>query len=78
MTDTEFAKLHDKLSSIDSTLAAQHIILQEHIRRTELLEKQMEPIRTHVSAVRAILQAVAWGFGTLIAALTAYWTAKKG
>lgn len=45
----------DHLGSIDVTLKAQHITLKEHIRRTEVLEKEIGPIRKHVHTVQAIV-----------------------
>ena len=37
-------KVIEHISSIDSTLSAQHISLRDHIRRTELLEEKITPI----------------------------------
>lgn len=37
--------LDDHLASIDITLKAQHIILDEHVRRTEALEKMVAPMQ---------------------------------
>lgn len=47
-------KLFDKVASIDSTLAAQHESLKEHIRRTELLETRIEPIEKHVIVMNSL------------------------
>ena len=40
------------LGSIDVTLAKQSVILDEHIRRTNLIEDKLDPIEEHVSSVR--------------------------
>jgi NurA-like 5'-3' nuclease len=55
-------RISDKISSIDVTLVSQHESLKEHMRRTELLEKAVEPIvptfaigRFAVKALGAIL-----------------------
>jgi transposase-like protein len=37
-----------KISSIDLTLAAQHISLEQHIKRTNLLEEEIKPVKKHV------------------------------
>ncbi len=38
-------KVLDQLSLMNGTLSAQQIILDEHVRRTDLLEKQVDVIR---------------------------------
>lgn len=53
-------KIFDRLSSIDSTLAAQHETLKEHIRRTELLEEAIEPIKKHISMSTGIIKFVSF------------------
>lgn len=37
--ENKIDKQSDRLALIESTLAAQHVSLKDHIRRTELLEK---------------------------------------
>lgn len=51
-------KISDKIGSIDSTLAAQHESLKDHIRRTELLEADVAPIKKHVAMVSGALKLV--------------------
>jgi len=51
-------KIFDKLGSIDVTLAEQHVTLKEHIRRTEILENQIEPIKKHVNMVNGALKLI--------------------
>jgi len=51
-------KISDRLGSIDSTLASQHTSLVDHIRRTELLEEDMKPIRKHVAMIQGVLKAI--------------------
>jgi hypothetical protein len=65
-------KILDKLSVIDTTLAAQHETLKEHIRRTELLESDVAPIKRHVNMVEGIVK-----FITLIALLAGALEAGK-
>lgn len=40
-----FERIYTELTEINITLNKQHDQLKEHIRRTELLEKQIEPIK---------------------------------
>lgn len=42
--DEKLDKILDKIGSIDVTLGKQQVSLDEHIRRTELLEKAVEPM----------------------------------
>lgn len=48
----------DHLGSIDTTLAAQHVSLKEHIRRTKVLEDQIIPIKKHVDMVKGALALI--------------------
>lgn len=50
--------LSDHLSSIDITLAAQHVSLREHIKRTALLEKEMAPVKKHVNMVHGAIRLI--------------------
>lgn len=43
-----------RLNSIDVTLARQHVSLDEHIRRTALLETEVKGIKHHVSMVQGV------------------------
>ena len=56
--ESKVDKVHDSIASIDSTLASQHISLKEHIRRTEILEAEVRPIKDHVAFMQAILRLV--------------------
>jgi archaellum component FlaC len=82
-TDERIIRIEDKIDkvvehigSIDSTLAAQHVSLKEHMRRTELLEQEIEPIKAHVDmvsgAVKLILftAAICGGIEGIISLLT--------
>jgi len=64
--ETKLDDLSDHLSSIDSTLSAQHESLKEHIRRTALLEEDIKPIKVHVNRVEGALKLI-----TLMAAIAA-------
>ena len=47
-----------RINTIDVTLAKQHVSLDEHIRRTEILESKLEPIDTHVKMVNGALKLI--------------------
>jgi archaellum component FlaC len=46
------------LSSIDVTLASQHESLKYHIKRTELLEAELKPIKKHVDMVAGAFKLI--------------------
>jgi hypothetical protein len=48
-------KIHESIKNIEITLAKQHISLEEHMRRTELLEEHIKPIQKHVIAVQGVI-----------------------
>lgn len=48
-------RLDNNVDSINMTLARQEVHLAEHIRRTELLEEEMKPVRDHVNRVNALM-----------------------
>lgn len=47
-------RIEATLNRIDVTLAKQHVSLETHIKRTDLLEERLEPISAHVAIVGAI------------------------
>ena len=51
-------KVVEHITSIDVTLAKQHVSLKEHMRRTELLEMDMRPVKAHVNAIHGVLKAI--------------------
>jgi uncharacterized membrane-anchored protein YhcB (DUF1043 family) len=52
-------KLDNRLYKIDTHLAVYNQQLAEHIRRTELLEKEVEPIKAHVIVVSSLAKILA-------------------
>lgn len=56
---SEMSKAIDRIDrsvdGINITLAKQEIHLEEHIKRSKLLEDQMEPIKQHVNRVNSLL-----------------------
>ena len=63
--EAKLDKITDKISSIDSTLAAQHQSLVEHIRRTELLETRIEPIEKDIIKVKGAASLLGYIVGSL-------------
>ena len=72
-------KLDDKLDSVDKTLVKQEENLREHMRRTELLERQHEnlqselyskidPIKYHVHQVKGIAKFISIALPLIAAA----------
>lgn len=61
MNEHQEAKLDkalEHIASIDVTLAKQAIILDEHIKRTNLLEAEVKPIKKHVDMVEGAIKLI--------------------
>ncbi len=58
----------DRLGNIDKTLAAQHVSLKQHMRRSDALEAQVKPMQEHVMAVNGAVKALTW-VGSIITLL---------
>jgi len=56
----------NRLNSIDVTLAKQNISLDNHIKRTELLEHRMEPVEKHVLMINGFFKILGI-VGTIVA-----------
>lgn len=56
--ENKIDKIVDHISSIDVTLAAQHMSLEEHIKRTNLLEEQIEPLKKHTANVEGVVKFI--------------------
>lgn len=63
--DEKLDRIEDKISNIDVTLVKQAKDLEHHIYRTdlaeqniEILRKEMEPVKNHVSFVDASLKII--------------------
>ena len=50
----DITEIKERLSSIDTHLAVYNEQLSYHIKRTDLLEKKIEPIDKHVHRVESI------------------------
>lgn len=51
----------DRLASIDVTLAKQSVILDEHVKRSNLLEAKLTPVERHVSMVSGAIKLIVLG-----------------
>ena len=77
--ENKLDKIEESCDHINVTLAAQHVSLKEHMRRTSLLEQKIGPLektatiaRSHVKLVLklgAALTAIAGIVGVIIAIL---------
>lgn len=73
-------RLEDKLdkvietqSEINVTLVKQSVILEEHVKRTNLLEQKLEPVEKHVAMVQGAIKVVmALGGGGIVAEMIRY------
>ena len=81
--DDRLDDLDAKLHSLDKTTDLQRVSLEEHIRRTNLLEialsetnKSIQPIQEHVHSVTKITTFV-FKFVSGAAVLVGIWTAFK-
>lgn len=70
-------KIVDQIGYVNVTLAKQHISLELHIKRTNLLEAKLDPIEKHVTMIQGITKfvaqvaAVAAALAAIIAAIVA-------
>jgi uncharacterized protein (UPF0335 family) len=62
-------KIDERLDKIDQHLAVYNAQLKEHIRRTEIIENEMKPIKAHVIGVQTFAKWVAGGVGIAVAIL---------
>lgn len=60
-------KIDERLDSVDKTLAVNTELLDVHIKRTNLLEDQLQNIRTHVEGVKLFGKVLSWGVGIVAA-----------
>lgn len=58
--ENKIDNLSDKIASIDVTLAAQHESLKYHIKRTDLLEKELTPIKKHSVMFQGMLKLLVY------------------
>lgn len=49
-------KIDERVDRIDVTMAKQEVVLEEHVRRTNILEDELKPIKKHVNMVNAVVK----------------------
>lgn len=65
----DIKEIQKSINNIDVTLARQNASLEEHIRRTEILESKITPVEVHVHMINGALKFV--GLLALIAGFAA-------
>lgn len=63
-------KIQASVHNIDVTLAKQHSSLAEHMRRTQLLEQELKPVKKYISMSQGIIAFL--GFVLAIVAAVSY------
>ncbi len=56
----EVEQIKRSITNIDKTLALQHQSLEVHIKRSDMLEKKLEPVEAHVEQVRGVTKFIGW------------------
>jgi glycerol dehydrogenase-like iron-containing ADH family enzyme len=56
--DAKLEKIVEHIGSIDVTLAKQSVLLDEHIKRSNMLEEKLAPVEKHVTIVNTILKVL--------------------
>lgn len=56
--DDTLLQILNQISAINVTLAGQKVILEEHVRRTNLLEAQMKPLEAHMNMMNGALKLI--------------------
>lgn len=70
MDDKRLTRIEDKLDSISTTLAANTESLTYHIKRTDMLEAELKPIRSRMDMVMGAAKLIAMA-GVLVALVEA-------
>lgn len=65
--NNQLEKISNRLDSMDKTLVRQTLSLEEHMRRTEVLEDTLIPLKSFIDRCKGALTLVA-GVGALKAA----------
>jgi hypothetical protein len=54
--DDKLDEIASNIGEINITLAKQSVILDEHVKRTNLLEKKLEPVEKHVQMIHGAMK----------------------
>lgn len=60
-------KIDERLDNVDKTLAVNTRLLDIHIKRTNILEDQLQGIQSHVEGVKLLGKVLSWGVGIVAA-----------
>ncbi len=60
-------KIDSRLDNVDITLAKQSVVLEVHVKRTNLLEEAIKPLSVHVSMINGALKLL--GVLAMVAAI---------
>ena len=52
--EDKLEKLDERLDTISTTLAVNTQSLKEHMKRTEMLESELKPVKAHVQLMNAL------------------------
>lgn len=66
MKRLDFDRIMEKLAEIDRTLILNTTHLAEHMRRTEILESEIKPVKQHVQVVNTIFKVGVVLLGLLV------------
>lgn len=65
--ETKLDTIQSKIASIDVTLATQSVVLEEHVRRTNALERKIEPVENHVRLMKSLAKIIVFmGLGVVL------------
>lgn len=64
--DQNIIRVEERLNGMDRTLVKQEENLKEHMKRSDLLEEQMAPVKKHVALVESVFKIVG-AIGVLVA-----------
>lgn len=51
--------IDSRIDNIDKTMAVNTASLEEHVKRTNILEKKLEPVEDHVKLMNAVAKLIA-------------------
>jgi hypothetical protein len=74
--ENKIDKIVEDVGSLKMTSIEHHLVLKEHIRRTELLENAVKPLEKHVDMVNGALKLIGI-LGIIAGIIEAFMWAKK-
>ncbi len=69
-------RIEERLTSIDATLIRNTVSLEEHVKRTAMLEERFKPVEKHVWLIQGALRLI--GGMALAAEAIRYFITTKG